>query len=194
LRAPLRKRLRAALERQGVASDRLLLVTSVSSLWRALEDFAVDLYIGSFPLRGARASVEVMGSGTPAVWHVAGEASRFHDTHMKSPEAAEWRKIGDLLDILRSIDADWLRRQSQAARRHYEARHHPRILADCLSAPGLRSATIVAAPGGSGGPRPVGFDELPARRFQAVLSLAERLARSVRGRLSADARARARPT
>jgi hypothetical protein len=185
--------LRAALARQGVAADRIRLVRAVPSLWRALEDFEVDLYIGSFPLRGARASVEAMGSGTPALWHVVGEASRFHDTHMKYPEAAVWHEIADLLGIIRGINADWLWRQSQAARRHYEDHHHPRILAACLSGSELHGRPAAAPSRGLEEPRLVGFDDLPAGRFEALRPLLDRLAGSVRAKPSSGGSARARP-
>jgi hypothetical protein len=188
-----RERLQAALAEAGVPDERLRQVPWVPSLWRALEEFAIDVYIGSFPLRGARASVEVMGSGTPALWHVAGEASRFHDTHMKYPEAAEWRGIADLLQILRGIDAGWLRRQSQAARRHYEARHHPRVLAACLSAPELQGCEVGAPAASCAEPHLIRFDDLPVQRFEALRALGVRLARSMPARLSAGAKALAGP-
>jgi hypothetical protein len=184
------KRLSATLARYGIAADRFRIIQAVPSLWRALEDIKVDLYIGSFPLRGARASVEVMGSGTPALWHVAGEASRFHDTHMKYPEAATWHEIADLLEIVRSIDADWLRQQSQAARRHYEQHHRPEVLAACLSGPELLGCSAIVPSAGPEEPRLVDFDDLPSRRFRVLRSLSD-LAGSVRTKLSLGASARA---
>jgi hypothetical protein len=126
-------RFRSALERHGVARDRLLHIPFVPSVWQAMSDLEIDLYIGSFPVPGARTSIEVMGSGTPAVWHVRSEVSRFQDTHMKYPEAESWETAAEFLDLIHRIDASWLKRQSKAARRHYEQKHHPGILASALS-------------------------------------------------------------
>jgi hypothetical protein len=117
------KRLRAALDERGVPAERFRHVPHVPSLWRALEEYGVDLYVNSFPDRGARASVEVMGSGTPAVWHVESNASFFHDTHMRYPEALLWRTPEELVALVRRIDGAWLRAQARSARRHWEATH-----------------------------------------------------------------------
>jgi len=127
-------RFRSQLREVGAVEDRFTYIPHVSSLWRAMADFDVDLYIGSFPARGARASVEVMGSGTPALWHVSTNETWFHDTHMKYPEAATWRTKRELLGIADSTDDDWVLAQSRAARRHYEANHNPELMAEQLSA------------------------------------------------------------
>jgi hypothetical protein len=126
-------RFRSRLREVGAVEERLIYIPHVSSLWRAMTDFDVDLYIGSFPLRGARASVEVMGSGTPAVWHVSNDETWFHDTHMKYPEAATWHTKQELLGIVDNLDDDWLLAQSRAARRHYEANHDPKLMAEHLA-------------------------------------------------------------
>jgi hypothetical protein len=146
----------------------------VSSVWRTLDEQRVDLYIGSFPDRGARASVEAMGSATPALWHLSGERSRFHDTHMKYPEAAVWADIEGLVAIIRMIDAPWLRRQSAAARRHYEYYHHPNILARQLAAPSIGTAAPPEHADGPDQPKPISFEELP-------ISWRDRLRTSVGG-------------
>jgi hypothetical protein len=131
----------------------LLHIPFVPSVWQAMSDLEIDLYIGSFPVPGARTSIEVMGSGTPAVWHVRSEASRFQDTHMKYSEAESWKTTAELLDLIHRIDASWLKRQSKAARRHYEQKHHPGILASILSSsmlegvPAPRAELAVEEPG-----------------------------------------------
>jgi hypothetical protein len=147
------------LARHGVAIARLEHVPFVPSLWRALADRQVDLYIGSLPQRGARASVEAMGSGTPAIWHVASDETSFHDTHMKYPEAEVWRTQDELAALLSGIDGAWLARQSAAARAHYEARHNPRSLARQLAASDIAPMSALPA-AGPGQPQPTAFDAL----------------------------------
>lgn len=139
-------RLRSQLREVGAAEDRLAYIPHVSSLWQSMSDFDVDLYIGSFPVRGARASVEVMGSGTPAVWHVSSEETWFHDTHMKYPEAATWHTKQELLDIVDNLDDDWLLAQSRAARRHYEANHDPELMSQRLAKSTVGQLTHSDAP------------------------------------------------
>ena len=161
------------LRRHGAAMERFEHVPFVPSLWRALAERQVDLYIGSLPQRGARASVEAMGSGTPAIWYVVGEETRFHDTHMKYPEAETWRTQDELAALLARMDGAWLARQSAAARAHYEARHDPRTLARHLAAADIDAPGPALPDAGPGGPQLVSFDTLP-------ISLQDRLyARSV---------------
>jgi hypothetical protein len=155
--------LRSAMQRAGVSGDKLVHVPHVDSVWDAMSTFAVDLYIGSFPVRGARTSVEVMGSGTPAIWHVAGEPTIFHDTHMKYPEAATWQTMDDLLALVRQIDGEWFGRQARAARRHYDMHHRPELIAEQLAPrrPPPRTPPAIGADWAE--PRLVPFDALEAR-------------------------------
>lgn len=113
-------------------------VPHVSSLMQAMDDLQVHVYINSFPHRGARASVEVMCSGTPAIWH-AQDASWFHDTHMKYDQAAVWRHPQELIRLIQRATPPWLAVQAEAARRWYETHHHPSILARCLGDTEVRS-------------------------------------------------------
>ena len=175
--------IRRVLAGHGTAIERFDHLPFVPSLWRALAERQVDLYIGSLPQRGARASVEAMGSGTPAIWHVASEETRFHDTHMKYPEAATWRTQEELAALLARIDGPWLTRQSAAARAHYEARHDPRSLARQLAASDLDAPGPALPDAGCGGPQLVAFDTL-------AISLPDRLyARSVAARTAWRGRA-----
>jgi hypothetical protein len=163
LSEPFLKEFRSALREAGVSEERLTYVPHVRSLWRAMADFDVDLYIGSFPTRGARASVEVMGSGTPALWHVSSAETWFHDTHMKYPEAATWHTTAELLGIVENINDDWLRAQSQAARRQYETHHHPELIVEHLSAMPV-SARIMQ------GDTPI-FDMPALKPFNEIISI-----------------------
>jgi hypothetical protein len=162
--------LRAALKDRGIDPARLHHIAYTPSLWRCLDEEGVDLYIGSLPDRGARAYVEAMGSATPAIWHVSHEQRRFHDTHMKYPEAAVWQDFEELTRLIRSIDAQWLQHQSQAARRQFERWYHPDLLARQLSGPALQGCMPPAHDAGAGEPRLIALKDLPASwrdRFKA---------------------------
>jgi hypothetical protein len=139
---PFLDRFRSRLRETGASDDRLTYIPHVASVWRSMVELDVDLYVGSFPVRGARTSIEVMGSGTPALWHVSSDATWFHDTHMKYPEAATWRTTEELLAIVDNIDDSWLQAQSHAARRHYEAHHRPEFITECLSVTPVSGRTM----------------------------------------------------
>ncbi len=164
-------RFRSKLRETGAADDRLTYIPHVASVWRSMAAFDVDCYIGSFPKRGARTSVEVMGSGTPALWHTSSDATWFHDTHMKYPEAATWRTTEELLAIVDDIDDGWLQAQSRAARRHYEAYHRPELIAKDLSATAVSGRTMPSDAPGFDRPQLYGFGEL--RNFDRQDQLAK---------------------
>lgn len=154
---------RDVLRRCDLDPARLLHIPHVPSVWRAMSDYDVDLYIGTFPIRGARTSVEVMGSGTPAAWHVTRPGTLFHDTHMKYDGAETWQTLSELCGILRQIDGPWMSRQSHLARLHYERNHHPQRMAECLSGDGISSHPVSAVAGNSSEPRLVSIDNLLSR-------------------------------
>jgi hypothetical protein len=153
---------RSVLSQLGVGPDRFVHVPWVPSVWQAMSQYEVDVYIGSFPVRGARTSVEVMGSGTPALWHVADSATWFHDTHMKYQGAEVWRTVDDLCRIIRGVDEAWMTRQAHLARSHYERNHAPALLAAYLpekDIPGHPAPTVSKY---LVWPRPVSLDRLLA--------------------------------
>ncbi|MBW2712812.1 MAG: hypothetical protein JRC77_03590 [Deltaproteobacteria bacterium] len=114
------------LDEAEIPRDRFHHVQQVESLWQAMLEWEVDLYINSFPTPGARASVEVMGSGTPVLWHVRSEQSQYEDTHMAYPEAFCWKDLAELRQHVSQADAPWLVDQSCAARQQYERLHNPK--------------------------------------------------------------------
>ncbi len=115
-----------SLEDAGIERSSFLHIEQVDSLWQAMSDWKVDCYLSSFPIPGARASVEVIGSGTPTLWHIRSQPSRYEDTHMSYPEALDWKDLAELRQILNRADGSWLVAQSCAARRQYERLHDPK--------------------------------------------------------------------
>ncbi|MDB5070334.1 MAG: hypothetical protein JWM87_1445 [Candidatus Eremiobacteraeota bacterium] len=136
--------IRGALTEAGADEARWRHIAFVPSVWQAMDDLAVDLYINSFPQRGGRVAVEVMGSGTPAVWHASGPRYQSVDLHLAYPEAEAWADAGELIEIVRRIDAPWFEAQANAARSHYEKVHHPALLVQTAAA-GFRGAPLPAS-------------------------------------------------
>jgi hypothetical protein len=138
-------RIDGALRDAGVEPGRWRHVPFVPSVWDAMGEMGVDLYLNSFPQRGARVAVEVMGSGTPAVWHVREPASRPTDLHLAYPEAATWTEPSELIAIVRGIGDGWIARQRDAARAHYERFHRPSVLEACVAS-GFAGAPLPTPP------------------------------------------------
>ena len=126
------QRFHEELEGRQVRKDRLIHVPYVPSVWKAMCEYNVDLFVGSFPVPGAKTSVEVMGSGTPMAWHASSEMTAFQATSMRYPEAVVWRHPTELDELIPQIGADWLKSQSKHARRHFEKTHHPDLTRKCL--------------------------------------------------------------
>ena len=126
-------RITNALQEAGVAEGRWINVPSVASVWRTLGELRVDLYINSFPQRGARVAVEVMGSGTPAGWHLTDPLHRHADLHLAYPDARSWSTPDELVEIVRGLTPEWIQAQRTAARSQYEQVHHPRHLEAALA-------------------------------------------------------------
>ncbi len=110
---------------RNIGKERFLYIPWVESLWMAMIEHRVDLYISSFPLGGGRASIEVMGSGTPMVMHES-YLSRFHGgVDIAYPEVFTWREPTDLYNYLHMLTPDVLAAQGACARAHYERYHTP---------------------------------------------------------------------
>ena len=134
LHPPQLSQIKATLQQANVAPERWINIVSVPSVWRALDELNVDLYINSFPQRGARVAVEVMGSGTPAVWHLTGPHHHAADLHLAYPEAHSWSTLDELVGIVRGLHPEWIREQGVAARAQYDRVHHPTRLARAIAA------------------------------------------------------------
>jgi len=116
------------LDHLAIDRSRFMHMNSVPSVWRALQEHGVDVYLGSFPVSGGRAAVEVMGSGTPMIGHDS-YRSRFHGgADMLYPSAYVWRTLDDLCIHLSQLSRTDLEDQSQAARAYYDINHTERAL------------------------------------------------------------------
>lgn len=117
------ERIAAGMRRASIPADRLTYIEWVPSLWQALQDERVDVYIGSFPITGSRSIVEALGSGTPVVGHQS-YLSRFHGgADMLYPQAAAWRTPEDLCAHLAGLTSDSVRQEAEWARAHFDATH-----------------------------------------------------------------------
>jgi len=125
-------RIRRGLRRYGVDPKSFVYVPYVSSVWRALHEFGVDIYVASFPYGGGRTLIEVMGAGVPAVIHKHCTSRMLGGFDMAYEGAITWRQPEELFAYLRSVDAATLGQQSRRARNQYEKYHREDILRGAL--------------------------------------------------------------
>jgi hypothetical protein len=120
------------LEKIGIDLDRFIYIPWVKSIWQAMHDLRIDVYISSFPLGGGRASVEVMGSGTPIIGHQNYHSRLLSGADIIYPEAFFWSKPDRLYSYLKSLTQELLFEQSVLSRKHYDRYHTSMIFIQCL--------------------------------------------------------------
>lgn len=127
------RRIHRGLGKSGIAAEAFVYVPYVPSVWRALHEYAVDLYVASFPYGGGRTLVEVMGAGLPAVLHSHFASRMLGGVDMAYKEAFIWRNPEELLAYLRNVDRAALKREGRLARLWYEAYHQEEIMQRLLN-------------------------------------------------------------
>lgn len=130
-----RRRISRGMKRRGIPQESFIYIPHVPSVWRAMHEYRVDLYLASFPYGGGRTLVEVMGSGTPVVIHKHHTSRILGGFDMAYEGAPTWQTWEELRHILTSLDSDILRRHSRLARVQYEKYHRDEILTKALADP-----------------------------------------------------------
>jgi hypothetical protein len=123
----------AGLSRAGVPRNRFVHLPYVRNLAAALVDHRVDAYLGSFPLGGGRATVEVMGAGLPLLVHSNYQSIFYSDVNEVYSEAPVWRYPDELIDHLKALTPEMLQRHASLARAFFEAHHRPERLSAALA-------------------------------------------------------------
>ncbi|MFP3553202.1 hypothetical protein SB861_21160 [Paraburkholderia sp. SIMBA_049] len=127
-------RIHEGMQSVGVPAERLTYIEWVPSLWRSLQEQEVDVYFSSFPIAGARAVVEALGSGTPVIAHES-YLSRFHGAmDMLYPEAFTWKTPDALLAHLAALGPQRIQQERKWARGRYEQMHTPEALQAAIHA------------------------------------------------------------
>lgn len=113
-------RIRRGLKRSQVRSDRFIYIPWVPSVWKALHDYQVDLYIASFPYGGGLTLLEAMGAGTPVALHRHIFSRILSGIELAYPSAFSWRYPEELLHFCVSLTPEVLEEAGRLARTHYE--------------------------------------------------------------------------
>lgn len=126
-------KIRRGLKLYDIQPDRFIYIPWVPSVWRALHDYRVDLYIASFPYGGGLTLIEVMGAGVPVLLHKHIFSRVLSGIDLAYPEAFSWRSPNELLDYCASLTADTLKKAGRLGRRQYEKFHRREILQEVLN-------------------------------------------------------------
>lgn len=126
------RRIRSGMRKLGVSDSAFLYIPFVPSVWKALHQHQVDLYIASFPYGGARTLIEAMGAGVPVAVH-SHCASRLLGTFdMVYEDALVWRNPKELYDFVQRVEPTTLKEQSRLSRKRYEDFHREEVLKNAL--------------------------------------------------------------
>lgn len=106
-----------------VEFHKFIYISSVPSVWKALQKYKVDLYISSFPYVGILTLIEAMGSGTPIVIHRHIFSRILSGIDIAYPGAQAWRFPEELIAIIGNISPEKLSLMSKNGRMHYEKFH-----------------------------------------------------------------------
>lgn len=119
----------------GVDQNRLIMIPYVPDLATALVENDVDIYMGSFPRGGGRATVEAMGASVPLIIYSNYRSIFFTDAGEAYPGANIWRTEDELLAHLQAMSSPrQLHDHSIASRAFFESRHTPAALSASVAA------------------------------------------------------------
>jgi hypothetical protein len=118
----------------GIQSDRFIYKPWVPSVWKALHDYRVDLYIASFPYGGGLTLIEAMGAGVPVALHRHIFSRILSGIDLAYSGAFSWRQPEELLDYCVSLTSSDLKEAGRLGRMQYESFHSKGKLQGILNA------------------------------------------------------------
>ncbi len=127
-------RIRRGLKRLGIPADRFVYTPWVPSVWKALQEHHVDLYVASFPYGGGLTLIEAMGAGVPVLLHQHVFSRVLSGIDIAYPGVFSWREPAELLEICSKVTAEQLQQHSHLARKQYMQYHRQQVLTEALVA------------------------------------------------------------
>jgi glycosyltransferase involved in cell wall biosynthesis len=116
-------KIRRGLKKLSIEPNRFIYKAWVPSVWQALQDSRVDLYIASFPYGGGLTLIEAMGAGTPVALHKHVFSRLLSGIDLAYPGAFNWRQPEALLQYCALVTPEALTTASRQARQQYEQFH-----------------------------------------------------------------------
>jgi hypothetical protein len=130
-----RYRIHRGLSKLGVPKDRFVYLEWTPSVWTTLQQYAVDIYIASFPYGAGLTLIEAMGAGIPVVMHEHMYSRVLSGLELAYEGAFRWSDPNDLFTYLAALQPETLAREKRLSRLHYEKFHRPEILQSYLREP-----------------------------------------------------------
>lgn len=127
------RKIRNGLHQLGLSESSFIYIPFVSSVWKALHDYQVDMYVTSFPYGGARTLIEAMGAGMPIAIHSHCTSRLLGTFDMVYEGALIWRNPNELYEYVRNVDIATLSSHSKMARSRYLAYHSEDIVISALA-------------------------------------------------------------
>ena len=130
-------RIRNKMRKLDIPRDRFIYMEWTPSVWGAIQDYGVDVYISSFPYGGGLTLIEAMGAATPVIMHQHMFSRVISGLELAYPEAFSWSDPASLLKHLAMLTPEQISHEKILARKHYEKFHDSGILKKYLENPKL---------------------------------------------------------
>ena len=128
-----RYRIRRALRQAGVERSAFIYIPWVKSVWIALHENKIDIYISSFPITGGKTLIEAMGSGTPVILYNNPKSRVLSGIDLVYPSAFIWSEEDDLFDYLQYLTPEKLLSESKIARSYFLKYYRDELLGKSLA-------------------------------------------------------------
>ena len=128
-----RMRIKRGIRKLGLPEASFVYVPYVPSVWHALQEHRVDLYVASFPYGGGRTLIEAMGAGVAVALHRHIHSRLLSSFDMACEGAVFWQYPQDLFSQVQMLDREMLHQLGQVARKKYEENYREEVLAAALS-------------------------------------------------------------
>lgn len=128
-----RYRMQRALKQAGVEESAFIYIPWVKSVWTALHEYKIDVYISSFPITGGRTLIEAMGSGTPVILYNNPKSRVLSGIDLVYPSAFIWSEEDDLLNYLQCLTSEKLLAESKLARSYFLKYYRDELLEKSLT-------------------------------------------------------------
>lgn len=120
--------IRREIKRLGIPQGKFIYIDHVSSVWKALQEYGVNLYIASFPHGAGLTLIEAMGAGIPVILHEHQYSRVLSGLELAYPNAFSWDSPEKLYRYLEVLTIDGLKLEGNIARNWYENNYRSEIL------------------------------------------------------------------